>query len=401
MSSPKTSRRSMRRRGEGTIVYHKRIDRWVAALTIGYYANGNPRRRTKNCKTEPEAIAALAEMVVARDRGTLIEPSRVTVAEWLEQWLDGKHHLSSRTKLTYQYSIDQVNEVIGRERLQRLAPSHVRQMVDGVARAGFAVSTQRKALMILKAALEEALELEVITRNPAAAVRIRAPRVEQETATAWDAAEVQAFLAAAESNPHYPVFYLMLSLGLRRGEALGLAWKYADLPAGVVRIRQAYTLDGKAGAASVKPVKTPQGRRSLHLSHDVIVMLEGVKSAQVKQRGLLHDLWENTGLVFTTRNGTPIHPRNLGRSFSRILDAATIDRGDGPEKLRRIRLHDLRHTYASLALRRGIPAEMVSERLGHASVGFTLDTYRHMYEAERKEAALSLADLMMPRGALN
>jgi integrase len=344
------NRTTMRRPGEGSINFHKASGKWEAALAVGCYPNGNPKRKRVLKETEPEAITALAEMIIARDRGLLTEPNHITVAAWLDKWLEGRHHLGSRTRLNYGYSIGYVTASIGRVKLQQITPAHVRQAVDHMARAGLAISSQRKSLSILKAALEEALELEILARNPAAAVKIRAPRVQNKVATAWEPAEVEAFLTAAAPSPQYAVFYLMLSLGLRRSEALGLAWKHVDLAKGVVRIRQAYTLDGEDGDVSIKEVKTPHSRRSLHLRHDVVVMLAGVRAAQAAIKA---------------------------------------------------KLHDLRHTHASLALQRVVPVEVLSERLGHASVSITLDTYRHLYEVERKAAALSLNDLMMPRGALN
>ncbi len=121
------------------------------------------------------------------------------------------------------------------------------------------------------------------------------------------------------------------------------------------------------------------------MSQDVLEILQQQRRSQGEQRAFMGSDWHHTGLVFTTTIGTPIHPRNALRSFKRLVTGADITP---------IRLHDLRHTHASLALQKRIPVEVVSERLGHAWVDITLNTYRHLYEAERQEAALSLDQLL-------
>ena len=146
---------------------------------------------------------------------------------------------------------------------------------------------------------------------------------------------------------------------------------------------------GKDKGYSLCEVKTVNSRRSLQLSPDVIALLSTHREKQLEQREFMGTDWQDSGLVFTTTLGTPHDPHNIRRSFTRItkplIEAGTV---------RPIRIHDLRHTYASLALRRGIPVEVVSQRLGHAQVSITLDTYRHLYQAEKQAAALNLTDLL-------
>lgn len=153
----------------------------------------------------------------------------------------------------------------------------------------------------------------------------------------------------------------------------------------MIRIRQALTVAGNGYTLHLKEVKTPNARRTLHVGRDVVRALKRRRERQEADRAVLGRLWPGTTLVFTTSLGTPVAPRNLTRSFRRLAVLAGLSV---------IRLHDLRHPYASLALQRGLLAEVISERLGHARVGFTLDTYRHLYEAERREAALELEDLL-------
>jgi len=252
------------------------------------------------------------------------------------------------------------------------------------AMQGLSVRAQRKAALHLRAALREAVHDGVLSKNFAEGVRVSAPRVEK-VAQVWTPLEVTVFLKAAEDDPLYTLFYIMLTLGLRRGEALGLTWKNVNLIDGSVSIKQSLVADVKNGAVRLKEVKTPSSRRTLNLSHDVLTLFKVHKARQDVERENLGEAWTDSGLVFTTSIGTPFHPRNALRSFKRLcIDAVVTE----------IRLHDLRHTYASLALRRGTPVESVSERLGHARVDITLNTYRHLYDGERQAAALSLSDLL-------
>lgn len=384
----------MARRGkkEGTIGFHKPSGKWRARVTVGYDAKGNPKQRAVYGVTREEAAAKLTELMAKQSQGLLAEPSKLTVSQWFDKWLEGKRHLSSRTRANYQHVMNKMTPTIGREKLQKLTPAMVRGCIDAIAAQGIAIKTQKYALTVLRSALREAVGLEIITRNPAEAVRLRGPRVPEDKMQPWSADEVATFLERAAGDLRYPVFYTMLALGLRRGEVLGLRWQDVNFTEGKVSIRQTLALPGDRETPVIKTVKTPKSRRTLYLPVDVLSLLEGVKAKQAENREKLHDLWQDTGLIFTTAYGRPIHPRNLTRSFKRLCKVSGV---------RPIRLHDLRHTYASLALKRGVPVEVVSERLGHASVGFTLDVYRHLYEAERKEAALSLADLMQPRAAPN
>lgn len=177
----------------------------------------------------------------------------------------------------------------------------------------------------------------------------------------------------------------MLTLGLRRGEALGLPWNAVDLKSCTLRVKQALSPSGNGSRFVLKAVKTPSSRRTLYLSNDVRTLFEVHQQRQNTAREFMGSDWQENGLAFTTSLGTAISPRNALRSFKRIISKLPVAQ---------IRMHDLRHTYASLALQRGVPIELVSERLGHARVDITLNIYRHLYDAERQAAALSLSDLL-------
>lgn len=279
---------------------------------------------------------------------------------------------------------------LGSMRPQDLRTPHERDAYTALAAKGLSIRAQLKAASHLRSALRDAVHEGILVRNVADGVKVSTPRVEAEdkSAQAWTPGEVEIFLEAAKDDSLFPVFYAMLTLGLRRGEALGLSWSAVDLKSGTLRVKQALSPSGNGSKFVLKTVKTLSSRRTLYLSHDVQTLLEVRQHRQSTAREFMGSDWQENGLAFTTSLGTAICPRNALRSFKRIISKLPVAQ---------IHLHDLRHTYASLALQRGVPIELVSERLGHARVDITLNTYRHLYDAERQSAALSLTDLLGTR----
>ena len=403
-----------RRKHRGTI--KERSDgRFEARVTVGYKPNGRAIHRSAYRHTREEADKALTELLHKHDKGMLADPDRMTVADAVERYITGKVNEDESTRYKARTEARPILDIIGRKRLQDLRPNHVRDAYVMMAREGLSVRAQRRAAMHLKAALREAVSDGIVYRNVAEGVKMSAPRVDDtEGAQAWTVDEVDRFLQAARGElkkkptggrqakdkgpewvpvppdevkpvPLYPLYYLMLSLGLRRGEALGLPWKAIDLEGGTLRVMQSLSPVGRGDSYAIKPVKTAHSRRVLYLPQDVRMLLEGHRAGQDELREFMGSGWKGNGLVITTASGTPVLPRNALRSFKELQKGLGVTP---------IRLHDLRHTHATLALHRGVPVEVVSERLGHARVDITLNLYRHLYQAERQAAALSLTDLL-------
>ncbi|MDQ3458718.1 MAG: site-specific integrase [Deinococcota bacterium] len=401
---------SRRRRGEGTI--RPRPDgRWEARVTVGYKPNGYPIQRSVYAKTEDEAIAKRAALITQHRQSRLTEPSKATVAEWLEHWLKSKTHLAEKSRNNYRQELQPVIDALGRVRLQALKPAQIQGILTSLASTP---RKQGKAATHLRAALKEAVQLEVLVRNPAEAVKVRAPRVAKGI-KAWSRDEASRFLQAArgelvrkatggratkggpveviavgpddaEPASYYPIYFLLLLTGLRRGEALGLPWSAVDFEQGSLRVTQTLSITGKGSKTVLKEVKTPHSRRTLYVGRDVLSVLRERRERQEAERRFMGSGWQDrAGLVFTTPLGTPIGPRNLDRAFKGLVGIAGV---------KPISLHGLRHTHASLALQRGVPVEVLSKRLGHARVDITLNLYRHVYDAELREAALTFEELM-------
>ncbi len=199
----------------------------------------------------------------------------------------------------------------------------------------------------------------------------------------WDAGQLKAFLAPTKGDRLSPLYHLLAMTGMRRGEVCGLKWDDVDLEAARLSVRRALIPHGDG--VIVSEPKTAKGRRSIALDPGTIEVLKAQAARQIDDQDEFEGIWSDSGYVFTRESGEPIHPQSVSRSFGRAVKEA---------KLPEIRLHDLRHTHATLALRTGIHPKVVSERLGHSTIAITLDTYSHAISAMQEEAAALIAGLV-------
>ena len=385
----------MKRRGKGggSVFYHEGKGKWVAQLTWVDPATGRKVKREKHCTTRREAEQALADMVAAQARGLLTDPSRLTVRDFALEYLrrlekEGLRPNSIRlAQEELAHALPSLKDPkaydpLGRMRLQEVKPVHVRGVLDRVMEAGYAPRTVGRVLMRLKALFREALRLELVARNPAEAVRVRLPKGEK-AARALEPEEVARLLEAAEASRSKDMallLRLMLETGLRRGEALALQWGDIDLARGEVRVWRSWTKAGGKGVFS-EP-KTPTAKRVVPLPRGLLLRLQARREELLERLTL-----EEVAGLFLVGGDRPVDPDSFNHYLRRLAERAGLGR---------VRVHDLRHTWATLALSRGIPLEVVSERLGHASPTITLGVYRHLLEEERRGYVLDLEDLLYP-----
>ncbi len=246
-------------------------------------------------------------------------------------------------------------------------------------------ATVRRVHATLMSALNTAVKRRLLPVNPAAFVELAA--ADRPPVRVWSAEQVGAFLDAAAGDRLSAMYHLIAYRGLRRGEAVGLRWVDVDLDAGWMRIAQQVVQDGYGTV--VGPPKTRSGVRTVSLDSATVEALREHRAAQDVERSLWGDAYRDSGLVFTREDGAQLHPEYVTRHFAVLARQAGLPR---------IRLHDLRHTAASLALAAGVSMKEVADQLGHSSITITADTYTHVLPAVAHAAAEKTAALI-PRRA--
>jgi integrase len=251
------------------------------------------------------------------------------------------------------------------------------------------VRTANICRTVLYSALKQAIRWQLVMVNPVEAVD---PLKEtSREMTLWAPHEVVRFLEVAASHRLYALFYLVILTGLRRGEALGLCWQ--DVHGDNLMVRRSLTLvDGKP---VLSPPKTAKGIRRVALSSDALSVLDEHRARQQALREFVGEAWGGSrwhdfDLVFTSELGTAIHPRNLERSWYVLQEKAGVPR---------VRLHDLRHLNVSLRRKQGQDAKLIADQVGHTNPAFTMRLYTHLFDDDRRGAALSMTDLLPARAS--
>ncbi len=260
----------------------------------------------------------------------------------------------------------------------------------GVAKEGAGVRTANQCRTNLHTALEDAVRMQLLMRNPVAATKPLKAVLEE--VALWTPAQMGVFIDVARSSPLYALFTLAIGSGLRRGELLGLRW--IDVEANAVNVRQALKL--KDNKITFGPPKTKSSARRIPVSNDVIDALKAHEELQDEVKAKLGGGYIDSGLVFATDLGTPIHPRNLERTWYRLQEQTRTRLSN----LSPGGLHTLRHFHASLAIRNGMDSKMLSERLGHTDVRLTLNRYTHIWDEMRFASAVDISSLLTSRTPL-
>lgn len=342
-------------------------------------------------KKKGEASAALTEILGRQQRGEYVAPSKRTLAHFLEEWIEGQRaHLKPSTWQSYRLYVDSyIIPRLGSLALQEVTPSgldafyaELLQTGRRSQNGGLSARSVRFTHAILRRALSDAVRQNQLARNPAE--EASPPKHRTPEMRTWSAEELRRFLERVREDRYFAAWRLAAMTGLRRGEIFGLRWRDLDLEAGRLSVRQ--TLLSVGSTLTFGTPKTAKGRRSVALDAETVAALRRLKVRQAEERLALEGDWPDHDLVFTREDGEPVHPDPFSRRwFEKHVKAAGLPR---------IRFHDLRHTHATLALQAGIHPKVVSERLGHATISITLDTYSHAIPAMQEEAAVKIAALV-------
>jgi integrase len=378
--TPRPARRRVN--GDGSLT--KRADgRWMGR----YYAwttAGTRKRVTVYGRTRQEAADRMREAQERNSRGIPVPDRTWKLADWLDYWLENvvKANRRPATYALYETTVRlYLRPALGTISLTRLSASRVQVFLNSQLAAGQSVRSVQIMKTVLSSALTRAMREELIIRNVARLAEV--PTWRRKPITPWTAAEARAFLDAAADDPLYPAFVLLLLYGLRRGEVLGLRWQDIDDADGVIRIRQ--QILRVRGELTIGPVKTAAGSRDLPLlplATDVLALRMQAQSSDWEAFGRA---WKDNGLIFTTRTGRPVEPRNLLRSFHRICSA---------HGLRLIAVHHLRHTTATLLKNLRVPARDAQLILGHSRMAVTLEIYTHEDREAQLQALTKVSDTL-------
>jgi integrase len=355
---------------------------------------GQRRQHSKGgYRTKKECQAALNDALAALRVGTFVESSKRTVASYLlDEWLPVMQppRVRPSTWLSYQRNLERhVIPALGTIELQRLTPAHLtgfyRSLLTGGrldGRGGLSVKSVKNIHGALHPALKDAVRWGYVARNVADAAD--PPKVVTPEMQVWSPAQLRTFLTHVRDDRLYAAWMLFATTGMRRGEIAGLRWVDVDLAAGRVtprkpRVEVNYKVH-------VSEPKTAKGKRSLALDPATAAALREHRARQAEERLIVGPGWQDSGLVFTWGDGRPLHPERFSRWFERLAREAGLPK---------IRLHDVRHSYATAALAAGVPAKVVSERLGHANIAITMDTYSHVLPGMDERAASVVARLIL------
>jgi integrase len=368
--------------------------KWLVRVFLGRDGQtGQKRYFSKQITgTKKDAQNYLNKVLHSIDDGVFVAPSKDTVGEYLDEWLknSARQKWSDRTYRDYTNQIDRhVRSSLGLRKLSALQPLDIQELYTTMAVKGLSPRSIQIIHNILNSALKQAVKWRLLSRNPAQYVD-RPKQVRREM-MAFSPEEASRFLEAARHDTYYTFFSLALDTGARPSELLALQWKDIDLEQATVTIQRTLDYPEYGGVFQFIEPKTSRSRRQIRISSTNILNLREHRRIQSELRLKAGPNWHNFDLVFSTSEGKPIQRRNiLRRHFKPILKKAGLSTT--------LNLYSLRHSCATLLLTAGVNPKIVSERLGHASIVLTLDTYSHVLPSMQQAAADKLENLLFAKG---
>lgn len=335
--------------------------------------------------TKKDAERRRAELVHQLDTGTFIKPGKTTIAEYLERWLSdyAQPNLSPRgferyADIVRKRLVPDIDDLL----LTQLKPEHIQRHYSTMRDQGLTAGTIRYHHCVLHKSLQTAMKWGLLNRNPADAVD--APKKAHSDMRTWDDFEVRQFLEAAKGSVYYALVHTALFTGMRRSELLALQWRDVGL-------QQVHIHRGlhhlKDGSYVFTQPKSEKSRRTIAFSPSSILVLSEHRERQEAIRAMLGETLGKDDLVFGTPTGEPLRPNTVTRAWTMLAAKAGV---------KVIRLHDARHTHASLMLKQGVHPKIVQERLGHSTISMTLDTYSHVAPGLQQATAESFDTLVNP-----
>lgn len=355
-------------------------DAWTIEVPLGFDATTGKRKRSYHTVrgTKRQAETELARLVHEAETGTDLDPKRLLLSAYLDRWLD---HMKTRVRpMTwngYEGLIRRnVKPLIGSVPLGKVRPAHVQAVIDAMIKKGLAARTTVQCYRALHQAFKQARRWQLVPTNPAEAVS--PPRASRPTIQIPGSQDLRSLISAAKGTREETAIILLVATGLRRGELLGLRWPDINLPQARININHALQRSQRGRELILVEPKTDRARRTVGLPTFAVEALRRHRKEQGERRLLVGEAWHDHGFVIERGDGTPIDPDTFSHTFRRIAKMAGLEG---------VRLHDVRHGYATALLAAGVHPKIASEALGHSSVAFTLDTYSHVVPSMQQAAA--------------
>lgn len=372
---------------------------WAYKVDLGRAAGGKRQQRVRGgFDTETDAQRALRELLHKIDRQDYVEPSARTVRGFLvEEWLPAiRANVAGGTFRKRRRHVERyVVPTLGGVKLQEVTAAALEQLygrlgTEGASRGPLAASTVADAHRTLHKAFEDAIRWGYLSRNPAKAAEPPSQASVKADARAalrvWTPEQLRAFIDATTDHAYGTAFTLAAMTGARRSELLAVRWEDVDLDAARITFGRAAVLDADGVLELRDSTKSSTSSRTIALDPQTVVRLRSHRVAQAEQRLRAGSAWHHLDLVLCRADGSPLSPAAMSLAFRRA--------NDRHQGLPRVRLHDLRHTHATILLQNGVPVRTVAQRLGHASATITMDVYSHVMPGDDDAAATRFASLV-------
>ncbi|SCL15178.1 tyrosine-type recombinase/integrase [Micromonospora inyonensis] len=397
----------MARKPNGASSIYKGSDgSWHGRVTVGVQDDGKPDRRHVRGKTEAVVTKKVRQLERERDNGTVRKPGqRWTVKTWLTHWVENIAAPSVRENTIAGYRVAVYRHLvpgIGAHRLDRLEPEHLERFYVRMQEKGSAAATAHQAHRTIRTALNEAVRRGHLSRNPATLAK--PPRLNDDEIEPYTVEEVRRLLAATRGRRNSARWAVALALGLRQGEALGLKWADVDLDAGALVVRRGrqrprwrhgctepcgrkfggHCPDRQPTRAETAETKSRAGRRTIGLPDELVELLRRHRREQEEERATAAQLWTDGGWLFATPTGEPVNPRTDYDEWKRLLNLAGLRDG---------RLHDARHTAATVLLILGVAERAVMGIMGWSNSAMAT-RYQHLTGQVRRDIAKRVGGLL-------
>lgn len=379
---------------------------WHGRVTVGVKDDGTPDRRHVQRKTEAAVITAVRKLERERDSGRVRKAGqRYTVAQWLTHWLDNiaAPAVRENTISGYRAAVNKhLIPGVGAHRLDKLQPEHLEKLYTKMQKTGSAAATAHQAHRTIRTALNVAVRRGHLAINPASLAK--APRLTDEEVEPYTVEDVHRLLKVAGERRNSARWAIALALGLRQGESLGLKWTDIDLDTGSLIVRRGrqrprwqHGCDGKckrkmgghcpdriALRTDAAETKSRAGRRAIGLPDELVALLRKHRDEQERERQTAAQLWQEGGWVFATPTGQPVNPRTDYAEWKRLLKTAGLRDG---------RLHDARHTAATVLLLLEVPERAVMSIMGWSNTAMAA-RYQHLTTKIRSNIAKRVGGLL-------